>query len=205
LIAARSPQAKGRIERLWETFQDRLVKALRKAGASHRDEANQVLASFLLKFNARFGVQPAQSGTAYLPWPKQYRTDDLFCFKHTRTVTNDNTIPFDGHRLQIPPGPQRRSYAKAKVDVFQHLDGRLEVRYHDQSLVTFLPAPDQPLRVKKFKPIPGQAASRPERAKEKPQQTPRVWMPYIPAANHPWRRYEASPKEKQNDGQDIPK
>jgi transposase len=205
LIAARSPQAKGRIERLWETFQDRLVKALRKAGASHRDEANQVLASFLLKFNARFGVQPAQSGTAYLPWPKQYRTDDLFCFKHTRTVTNDNTIPFDGHRLQIPPGPQRRSYAKAKVDVFQHLDGRLEVRYHDQSLVTFLPAPDQPLRVKKFKPIPGQAASRPERAKEKPQQTPRVRMPYIPAANHPWRRYEACPKEKQNDGQDIPK
>jgi hypothetical protein len=205
LIAARSPQAKGRIERLWETFQDRLVKALRKAGASQRNEANQVLADFLPRFNARFGVQPAQSGTAYLPWPKQYRAEDFFCFKHTRTVTNDNTIPFDGHRLQIPPGPQRRSYAKAKVDVFQHLDGRLEVRYHGQSLVTFLPAPDQPLRVKKFKPIPEQAASRPERAEEKPQQTPLVRVPYIPAANHPWRRYGASLKVRQKDGQDIPK
>jgi hypothetical protein len=205
LIAARSPQAKGRIERLWGTFQDRLVKALRKARASDRDAANQVLASFLPKFNQRFGVAPAQSGTAYEPWPKQYRTEDFFCFKHTRTVTNDNTIPFDGHRLQIPPGPKRRSYAKAKVNVLQHLDGRLEVRYQGQSLATFQSAPDEPLRVKKFKPAPGQAAFQPTQTKEKPQQASIVRVPYKPAANHPWRRYGADLKQRQEDGREIPK
>jgi transposase len=205
LIAARSPQAKGRIERLWQTFQDRLVKALRKAGASNREDANQVLASFLPKFNQRFGIEPAQGGTAFMPWPKEYRTEDFFCFKHTRTVTNDNTIPFDGHRLQIPPGPNRRSYAKANVDVLQHLDGRLEVRYQGLSLVTFQPAPDQPLRVNKFKPIHKQTASPPLRAEEKPLQTPLAKSPYTPAANHPWRRYGLSLKERQNDGKDIAK
>ncbi len=210
LIAARSPQAKGRIERLWETFQDRLVKALRKAGASNPEEANQVLARFLPKFNQRFGVEPAQSGTAYVPWPKAYRPEDFFCFKHTRTVTNDNTLPFDGHRLQIPPGPQRRSYAKAKVAVFQHLDGCLEVRYQGHSLVTFQPAPDQPLRVKKFKPAPGQAASprqsrSPAPTHEKPQPAPIVKVPYKPAANHPWRRYGATLKESLENGQEIAK
>jgi hypothetical protein len=112
LIAAHSAQAKGRIERLWETFQDRLVKALREAGASNVAEANQVLERFLPKFNARFRVAPAQPGSAYLPWPADYRSEQFFCFKHTRIVTNDNTISFDGHRLQIPPGPQRRSYAE---------------------------------------------------------------------------------------------
>ena len=205
LIAARSPQAKGRIERLWGTLQDRLVKALRRAGASNLEEANQVLADFLPHFNTRFAVQPAQSGTAYVPWPKAYRVEDFFCFKHTRTVTNDNTIPFDGHRLQIPPGPLRRSYAKAKVEVLQHLDGRLEVRYQAQSLATFLPAPDQPLRVKKFKPAPGQVTSQSKRAEEQPHPAPGGRVPYKPAANHPWRRYGANLKKRHKDGQEIAK
>ena len=205
LIAARSPQAKGRIERLWQTFQDRLVKALRKAGASNLEQANRVLVDFLPKYNARFGVPPTQSGTAYVPWPKEYRIEDFFCFKHTRTVTNDNTLPFDGHRLQIPPGPQRRSYAKAKVAVLQHLDGRLEVRYQGHSLVTFQPAPDHPLRVKKFKPAPGQLTSRPKRAEQQPHPAPGVPVPYKPAADHPWRQYGYKLKESPKDGQEIPK
>jgi len=210
LIAARSPQAKGRIERLWETFQDRLVKALRKAGASNRDQANRVLASFLPKFNQRFGVAPAQSGTAYAPWPKTYRPEDFFCFKHTRTVTNDNTIPFDGHRLQIPAGPHRRSYAKAKVAVFQHLDGCLEVRYQGHSLVTFRPAADQPVRVKKFTPAPGQAAAprpsrRPAPTEDKPQPAPTGKATSKPAAHHPWRRYGASLKPRPENGHEIAK
>ena len=195
LIAARSPQAKGRIERLWGTFQDRLVKALRQAEASNLEEANLVLTNFLPKFNQRFGVEPAQSGSAYLPWPRKYRLDDLFCFKHTRTVTNDNTIPFAGHRLQIPPGPQRRSCAKAKVDVHQHLDGRLEVLYRGQSLVVFMPATEAPVRVEKFAPNPEQLAPKPDQVQDKNVQTPKERVPNKPAANHPWRRYRADPKE----------
>jgi len=126
LIPAQSPQAKGRVERLWGTLQDRLVKALRKAGASSLDEANQVLKTYLPKFNQRFRVEPAQSETVYVPWPKEFRAEDFFCFKHGRTVTNDNTLPFNGHRLQIPPGPKNSSYARKRVEVRQHLDGQLD-------------------------------------------------------------------------------
>jgi transposase len=197
LIAARSPQAKGRVERLWQTLQDRLVKALRKAGASNREEANRVLGDFLPKFNQRFQVAPAQPATAYVPWPKDYRPEDYFCFKHTRTVTNDNTIPFDGHRLQIPPGPQRRSYARAKVDVWQHLDARLEVRYQGQSLATFEPATDAPVRVHKFQPAPGQEAPEKKPGAAKALKKPKVRKPSKPAADHPWRRpLYAKPKER---------
>ena len=67
LIVALSPQAKGRIERLWGTFQDRLVSELRLAGATTVEEANQVLWAFLPRFNARFAVPPAQPGSAYRP------------------------------------------------------------------------------------------------------------------------------------------
>jgi transposase len=197
LIAAHSAQAKGRVERLWETFQDRLVKALREAGATNREEANQVLEIFLPPFNQRFQVEPAQTGTAYVPWPKEYQAQDFFCFKHTRTVTNDNTISFDGHRLQIPPGPQRKSYAKAKVDVWQHLDGRLEVRYQGQTLVTFEPADTQPVRVQKFNPAPGQEAAHKKPSEQRTGKLPKVRKPYKPAADHPWRKpLFAKPKER---------
>lgn len=189
LIAAGSAQAKGRIERLWDTFQDRLVKVLREADAENAEQANLVLESFLPKFNDRFRVAPAQPGSAYLPWPADYLSEQFFCFKHTRMVTNDNTIAFDGHRLQIPPGPRRRSYAKTRVDVWQHLDGRLEVRYQGESLVYFQPATDAPLRVGKFTPAPGQTWSKP-----KVVPIAKVRTPYRPAANHPWRRYGQSLK-----------
>lgn len=188
LIAAQSPQAKGRVERLWGTLQDRLVKALRKAQASNLEQANQVLKSFLPKFNTRFRVAPAQIQSGYLPWPKEYRAKDFFCFKHTRTVTNDNTFPFDGHRFQIPPGPKRRSYAQAKVDVRQHLDGQLEVLYQGQSLVTFTPADQRPVRVEKFSPAAGQEA--PEKKPEPPPglKQPKERKPYKPAKDHLWRK-----------------
>jgi transposase len=140
LIAARSPQAKGRIERLWGTLQDRLVKELRKTGASDLESANRVLAAYLPKFNTRFQVKAAQPGSAYVPWPEDHHPADYFYFKYTRIVTNDNTISFNKHRLQIPAGPQRKSYAKARVELRHFLDGSLAVFYQGQNLVTFQPA-----------------------------------------------------------------
>lgn len=195
LIEAGSAQAKGRVERLWLTFQDRLVKALREAGASNPTEANQVLESFLPKYNLRFRVAAAQPDLAFVPWPPHLRLEDYFCFKHTRTVTNDNTISFSGHRLQIPPGPGRRSYAKALVEVRQHLDGRLEVCYQEQSRVIFQPALDnEPLRVGKFTPADTQTLIHtPAQAKPQPSQ-PHIHTPYRPAENHPWRTYGKSLK-----------
>jgi transposase len=189
LIAARSPQAKGRVERLWGTLQDRLVKALRKAGANNEEQANQVLLHFLPKFNQRFRVEPAQTETAYVPWPQELHAEDFFCFKHVRTVSNDNTIPFDGHRLQIPAGRQNSSYARKRVEVRQHLDGRLEVRYQNQRLAIFEPEDHQPLRMKKFTPAPGQTATTP--VTQDPAKKPAL-KPLIPkpAPDHPWRDYK---------------
>jgi len=196
LIEAHSPQAKGRIERLWGTLQDRLVKALREANASNVEEANQVLVKFLPKYNRRFMVEPAQSGSAYVPWSKEYRLENYFCFKHQRTVTNDNTIPFDGHRLQIPPGPKRRSFAKARVDVWQLLDGRLEVRYQGKRLAIFKPTAQGPVRIGHFSPALD-PQSQPEKPPEvKLDQPKQARKPHKPAQDHPWRRYPVVTKAR---------
>jgi hypothetical protein len=180
LIAANSAQAKGRIERLWGNFQDRLVKALREAGATNAAEANQVLKNFLPKFNVRFRVAPAQPASAYLPWLEDYRSEHFFCFKHTRIVTNDNTIAFDGHRLRIPPGPLRRSYAETRVNVWQHLDGHMEVRYHGESLVSFQPAKDAPSGWANSLPPPDRPGPS-HRRRPKPKSAPPLdWQPTTP-------------------------
>jgi len=123
LIPAYSPQAKGRIERLFGTLQDRLVKALRQAGASSLDDADQVLQRFLPGFNSRFAVPPAQPGSSYRPWPAGLQPDTVFCFKHERVVAKDNTLSFNGHRLPIAPGRNRSSYARCRVELHQLLNG----------------------------------------------------------------------------------
>jgi transposase len=191
LISARSPQAKGRIERLWGTLQDRLVKELRKAGANDLQSANRVLAAYLPKFNARFQVEAAQPGSAYVPWPEERNRADYFCFKYTRIVTNDNTIPFNNYRLQIPPGPQRKSYAKARVDLHHSLDGSLAVFYHGQHLITFPPATSAPPRVGHFQPAtPASPPPKPP-ATRSPKQPRQPWKPPL---DHPWKQYGKSLK-----------
>jgi len=183
-IPAYSPQAKGRVERLFGTLQDRLVKELRKAGARSIEDANRVLVTFLPRFNARFSKQAAQPGSAFQPWPADLRPAAVFCFKYTRVVRNDNTISFDNHSLQIPPGPYRRSFARAHVEVRQHLEGHLTVHYHDQQIAVFQPAADMPLRIGHFTPAPQPI---PEPVPEPPP-SPRQLKSYKPPPDHPWRR-----------------
>ena len=187
LIAARSPQAKGRIERLWGTLQDRLVKELRKAGANDLQSANRVLAAYLPKFNARFQVEAAEPGSAYVPWPEERDPLDYFCFKYTRKVTNDNTISFNKHRLQIPPGPQRKSFAKARVELCHYLDGSLAVCYQGQTLATFQSATPAPPRVGQFQPA-ALPISSPPPAPTSPKLPEQPRQPWKPPADHPWRR-----------------
>jgi len=203
MIAAHSPQAKGRVERLLGTLQDRLVKELREAGARTRDEANQVLQRFLPQLSARFGVPPAQPGSAYRPWPPGLKPEEVFCFKHHRTVTNDNTISFDGKRLQIPPGPDRLSYARARVQVQQRLDGSLVICHKGQSLVTFQPATAAPVRVGKFTPAPLPPAPAPAKTRPTVPAPAKTRTPYKPPPNHPWRLYPISPKAARTDQRPI--
>ena len=144
-IAAHSPQAKGRIERLWQTFQDRLVIELRLAEANTLEEAERVLQDYLPRFGQRFGVPPAQPGSAYRPLPLDLDLDRVCCFKYQRTVGNDNTVRLGEHRLQIQHDEQRASYARATVEVDERLDGSLAVSYQGRCLVTTPAPPEAPL------------------------------------------------------------
>jgi hypothetical protein len=135
-IAARSPQAKGRVERLFGTLQDRLVIELRLAGASTLAQANTVLAAYLPRFNAQFAVPPAQVGTAYRPLQAGVKVEEVCCFKYVRTVALDNTVQLGEHRLQLLPDKERRSYARAHVEVHERLDGSLAVYYAGRCLVS---------------------------------------------------------------------
>ncbi len=135
-IAARTPQAKGRVERFWGTLQDRLVTELRLAGAMTLDEANQVLWNFLPRFNQQFAVPAAAPGVAYQPLGLQRLPEELFCFKYERTVAADNTVQLGEHRVQLLPGADRLSYAKARVEIHERMDGALAVYYRGRRLTT---------------------------------------------------------------------
>ena len=126
-IAARSPQAKGRIERLWGTFQDRLSSELRLAGAADLQAANEVLRRFLPDYNRRFGRAPRDAEKAWRPAPQDL--DRICCFLHERAVSNDNVVQWDGRRFQIPPQPKRFSFAGAKVQLYESLEGKVAI-YH---------------------------------------------------------------------------
>jgi len=139
-IPANSPQAKGRIERLWGTFQDRLVSELRLAGASTIEEANQVLWNFLPRYEQRFAVPAREPGLAYRKTNDSFRPEEVFCFKHERVVGPDNVVRFGGHRLQVLPTSGRISYARARIGVQERLDGSLAVYYQGHRLDT-IPAP----------------------------------------------------------------
>jgi hypothetical protein len=154
LIQADSPQAKGRVERLFGTLQDRLVKALREAGAQTLEEANHVLGEYLSQHNQHFIKKAAQAGSAFVPWPPDLAPEELFCFRYQRTVRNDNTISFDSVILQIPPGKFRSHYAKANVELQQHLDCTLTVHYHGKQIARFEQAEGYPLRIGSFVPAP---------------------------------------------------
>ena len=142
-IFARSPEAKGRVERANGTFQDRLVTELRLAGARTISEANQVLWAFLTRFNKRFGVPPAQSTNAYRSPDPDLNLAGILCFKHSRKVARDNTVKYNWHTLQLLPSSERSTYVGAHVVVQERLDGKLVVCYQNQ-IVPTQEAPPRP-------------------------------------------------------------
>jgi len=126
-IPAQSPQAKGRVERLWGVLQDRLVSELRLAGADDLASANRVLRRFIADYNRRFARPPRESETAWRRAPRDL--DRICCWVHERVVSNDNVVQWEGRRLQIPPQPRRFSFAGAKVQLYQTLEGRVSLYY----------------------------------------------------------------------------
>jgi transposase len=140
-IAARSPQAKGRVERLWKTFQDRLVSELRLAGACTLEQANGVLDLFLPEYNQRFAKPPKEAGQAWRKLDRRLDLDYIFSLRYERTVAKDHVISVgEGISIQLPPLANQRGFAGRKVEVCQQPDGRLLV-YLERRLLMEQAAP----------------------------------------------------------------
>lgn len=176
-IRSRSPQARGRIERLWGTFQDRLVSELRLAGASNISQANEGLWKYLPAHNQRFAVPPAQPGSAFRTPGRDWKA--MFCLKYRRTVGLDNVVRCGPHRLQVLPNG-RYNYARARVEVRQAFDGAISVYYQGHKLDTRAASPEATVLRQLVKP---------ETAARGPRQYAR------PTPDHPWRRWVYHPHQ----------
>jgi transposase len=193
-IPASSPQGKGRVERLFGTFQDRLVVELRLAQAKTLPEAQRVFDRFRPRYNARFAHAPAQPEPAWRPAPADLTR--ICCFKYRRTVAHDNTVQLHGALLQVDPGPSGRSYARTRVDVSAFLDGTLAIFYRGQRLsAKRLPHGHRPSRMPQDRfaesaPSPNTLLSNTDGQSSR--------KPSIPAPDHPWRRmHSPSARRKQ--------
>jgi transposase len=184
-IAARSPQAKGRVERLNATLQDRLVQELRLAGITDIKAGNRFLTAYFKRFNARFAAKAEEPGLAYRPLVPGLDLERILSFRYQRVVGLDNTVQLDGRLIQVPPGPKRRSYAAARVWVHELLDGSLGVWYQDRWLARTSARGDVTLRARKrAKPLPPRPQRLPMHQPE-PAFRPAPTQPAL----HPWRRY----------------
>jgi transposase len=129
MIPAYSPQARGRSERNFGTWQGRLPQELRLRGITTVEEANRFLRQeYVAEFNRRFAVRAAQSGSAFLPLAGQ-DLERIFALQHERVVNRDNTVEIAHRVLQIEKTPWRNTLAGCQVIVYEHRDGTLSVGY----------------------------------------------------------------------------
>ena len=166
-IIALSPQAKGRIERMWRTFQDRLISLLRLEQVSTPEHANAVLERFLPEHNEQFGVEPVQAGSAFRPLDRRLNLDRILCLRYERVVGPDHVVSFGSQKIQLPPQKGGRGYAGSEVQLCHQPDGRLEIYLGQQWLHTVPAMPDQ--EAVRARPM------RRDRSKAKPK-VPRVYV-----------------------------
>ncbi len=165
-IYAYSPQAKGRIERLFKTLQDRLIKEMRLKGIKSVKEANKFLKTYLPKYNKKFSLKAYKTEDLHMPVPEGIDLDAILCIKTARTVRNDNTISYQKELYQI-----EEVMAGKIVTVTERIDGTMRMYYQGRNL--------------KFR----QIKVRPERPQKQKVKT-RQRAVYIPPADHPWRKFK---------------
>lgn len=164
---AHSPQAKGRIERLFKTFQDRVVKEMRLKGIKTIEEANMFLDVYLPIYNRRFSVRPQREENLHREISNGMKLDGILCIKTERVVRNDFTISHNSKLYQIMDKTSAR-----KVQVEERINGTMVITHAGNRL--------------RFKEI----AERPEKEQKEPFIfIPRKRSTYIPSANHPWRKF----------------
>lgn len=176
VICANSPEAKGRIERLFGTLQDRLVKEMRLRNIRDRTGANRYLKSkYLIDHNKRFSVTPRQEGDAHRPLTDELRNKlpSIFSIQSKRRVNNDYTIQFKSQWFQLAAMQNTTVYKRDTVTIEERLDGSLHIRLRDTYLA-YTELPERPKRVR----MKVTALTR-----EKPR-----WRP---PADHPWRKAAA--------------
>lgn len=180
IIAAATPQAKGRVERSNGTQQDRLIKKMRLRGIADDGAANAYVESvYLPAYNERYAVAPASRVDYHLPRNPAVRDEDVFCLEHPRMVGNDFVVQFGKRGLQLDRAARGRVPAGSKVLVRETPDGKLRVihvsRLHGEHECRWSPAAPRTR-----KPEQSGAPSAPEL--ERPRK------PSRPAPDHPWRR-----------------
>ena len=199
-IAATSPQAKGRIERLWATLQDRLAAELRLFGHTTPEAVRAYLPHFIVAHNERHGRAAGETVAAFRSAP--HDLDRILACVYERVVARDNTVTLHGRWLQIPPQPHRRSLHTARVEVRELLDGRLLVVHPRLGIIAEQPAPEasfslspRPPRGGRLPPrtdAPGsrQTLDRPvAKARDRAARTGVGTLTNIrrPRRNHPWK------------------
>jgi len=178
IIAASSPQAKGRVERHHSTHQDRLVKKIRLEGIADDEAANRYLdEQYLREHNAKFACEPAAEADFHQRLPKRLDLKWVFCLEQERVVSNDLVVRFENRFLQLQAKRNQNLGAGAQVTVQQGREGELRVRFEGRAVA--FEEIDRP---------------RPKGRAELRQRAAR--QPRKPAADHPWRRPLLSPKRK---------
>ena len=139
LIAAYSPEARGRSERMFGTLQGRLPNELRLAGITNIEQANRFLAEkFIPQFNKRFKVKAKEDGSAFVPWVNNnWDINDILCIQEERIVNKDNTVSYNRKLLQLPRDQYRYSYHKTKVKVHEYMDGSVAIFYGHRCLASY--------------------------------------------------------------------
>lgn len=179
VIFARSPQAKGRIERSFETLQDRLAKELRLAKVSNLETANAFLRNYLPVHNARFAVRPFKLTNLHRPIPKNTNLDEIFCIKEYRTISNGFTLHWK-NRLFLLKSPSI-TMKKQRACVMEHFNGDITLALNKKYL------PFTEVTLKDIK-----AIDRDKKATQKLIKKARIY--YSPPKDHPWRRWVKSKK-----------
>jgi hypothetical protein len=166
LIHANSPQAKGRIERLFKTLQDRLVKEMRLRGIRTIEEGNRFLEEYLPVYNRRFAVCPKEKDNLHRPLGREVDLDGILCMKTERTLRNDFTVAHNNKFYQVED-----HIHTSKVIVQDRLDGSIRITYKNRDL--------------RFREI----SERPKPVRP-PSTVLKVRKPPTPETNHPWRRFK---------------
>jgi transposase len=167
VIHAYSPQAKGRIERLFGTLQDRLVKEMKLHNISNIEEGNEFLKNYLLTFNKKFQLTPADKNDLHRSLPNGVNLEWILCRQKTRALRNDFTVIYEEHVFQLLDNVRAK-----RITVQESINGRFRLIHNGRSL--------------KFKKISPQAL-RQAKAKKQPPTRPR--KPTIPGLDHPWKKF----------------